>query len=31
VLTLLDEAITHLVYGKCIPFKVDGDLMYNMA
>jgi hypothetical protein len=31
VLTLLDEAIVHLVYGKCNPFVVDGDIVCNMA
>jgi hypothetical protein len=27
ILTLLDEAIAHLVYGKCNSFMVDGGVL----
>jgi hypothetical protein len=31
MITLLDEAIAHLVYGKCNSFMVDGGIVCNMA
>jgi hypothetical protein len=31
VLTLLNEAIAHLVNGKCNLFMVDGGIVCNMA